>query len=138
MSTASGALLAPSAILGENIISHFLIKDQPKKLLLFSRIGVLIVAIISLTMALANSNIYELVGESSALSLVSLFVPMVAGIYWKRANTIGALLSIFGGMLIWLLCLSIETEINALVYGLGASILGMLLGGFFFNKQRKK
>ncbi|RYD83049.1 MAG: sodium:solute symporter [Sphingobacteriales bacterium] len=135
MSTASGALLAPSAILGENIISHFLIQDQPKKLLLFSRIGVLIVAVISLGMALSNSNIYELVGESSALSLVSLFVPMVAGIYWKHANRTGALLSIFGGMLIWVFCLYLETEINPIIYGLGASILGMLIGGFAFRKN---
>ncbi len=134
MSTASGALLAPSSILGENIISHFLIKDQPEKLLLFSRIGVLVVAAVSLTMALLKSNIYELVGESSALSLVSLFVPMVAGIYWKRANTAGALLSIFSGMLIWLLCSYLGTVINPIIYGLGASIAGMLFGGFFIRK----
>ncbi|MGZ5304776.1 MAG: sodium:solute symporter family protein, partial [Bacteroidia bacterium] len=134
MSTASGALLAPAAILGENIIGHFLIKNKPEKLLLFSRIGVLIVAAVSLSMALSNTNIYELVGESSALSLVSLFVPMVAGIYWKRANTVGALLSIFGGMLIWLLCMNLETEINPIIYGLSASILGMLAGGLLFRK----
>lgn len=135
MSTASGALLAPSAILGRNIIGHFIIRDQPKKLLLFSRIGVLVVAAVSLGMALSNSNIYELVGQSSALSLVSLFVPMVAGIYWKRANTIGAMLSIFGGMLIWIICLNLETEINPIIYGLSASILGMLIGGFITTKH---
>lgn len=127
MSTASGALLAPSAILGENIIGHYLVKDK-KRLLFFSRLSVLIIAAIALSMALSNGHIYELVGESSALSLVSLFVPMVAGIYWKKANPAGAILSLVLGMAAWMIASRIETEIEPILYGLGASIAGMLLG----------
>jgi Na+/proline symporter len=127
MSTASGALLAPSAILGENIIGHYLVKDK-KRRLFYSRFSVLIIAAIALSMALSNGHIYELVGESSALSLVSLFVPMVAGIYWKKANPAGAILSLVLGMVAWLLASHFETEINPLLYGFAASIVGMVLG----------
>ncbi|MFZ5659128.1 MAG: hypothetical protein ACOY5C_04640 [Pseudomonadota bacterium] len=48
----------------------------------------------ALILALANSNIYELVGASAALTLVSLFVPRTAGLYLKQANTGGAVLPI--------------------------------------------
>ena len=95
----------------------------------------LIVAAIALVMALSNSNIYELVGESSALSLVSLFVPMVAGIYWKRANMAGALLSLFFGMAAWLIAMNAATELNPLLYGLAASIVGMVAGVYLFRKR---
>jgi Na+/proline symporter len=135
MSTASGALLAPSAILGENIIGHFIIKDK-KRVLFYSRLSVLIIAAIALALALSNGNIYELVGESSALSLVSLFVPLVAGIYWKKANKTGALISLVLGMGTWLIALKLNTEINPLLYGLGASIIGMIAGVFIVQKGK--
>lgn len=132
MSSASGGLLAPSAILSENIIGSFLLNGKERKnQLLISRLSVLIVAFISIGMALWKSNIYELVGQSSALSLVSLFVPLVAGLFWKKANRLGAVLSIFTGMIVWLVALFSETEINPLIYGLGASVVGMLVGVVF-------
>jgi Na+/proline symporter len=99
-----------------------------KKLLLLSRVCVLLVAAISMTMALMRTNIYELVSESSALSLVSLFVPLVAGLYWKRTTSAGAILSMIAGMGVWLLCLYIGTSVNPMLYGLAASTAGLLTG----------
>lgn len=127
-SAASGALLAPSTILSENIIYHFIMKGEEKVMINVSRLSVLIVAALSLTMALMKNNIYELVAQSSALSLVSLFVPLVCGMYWKKANTLGAMLSLFLGMAAWGLALFMDTEISPLLYGLGMSITGMLIG----------
>jgi len=57
MSTASGAILAPAAILSENILRPFYPHLTDIKLLQLSRISVLIVAIISLGFALMRSNI---------------------------------------------------------------------------------
>ena len=136
-SAASGALLAPSTILSENIIYHFVMKGKGKVMLNISRLSVLIVAAMSLTMALMKNNIYELVGQSSALSLVSLFVPLVSGLYWKKANAIGALLSIILGMAAWLIALWTETAISPLIYGLGASIFGMGMGVFLYKTNKK-
>jgi Na+/proline symporter len=45
---------------------------------------------------------YEMVQNAYKVTLVGAFVPLVAGIYWKRANTQGALLSIVMGMGTWL------------------------------------
>ncbi|PRY07372.1 SSS family transporter [Pontibacter ummariensis] len=128
ISTASGGILAPASILSENMLRPLLKNLDDDKLLLLSRISVLVVAAVSLGMALTQSNIYELVSESSALSLVSLFVPLVAGMFWRKTNAAGAVASMLLGMGVWLLALYQETEINPMLYGLAGSIAGLFLG----------
>jgi SSS family transporter len=128
ISTASGGILAPASILSENMLRPLLKNITDAKLLRLSRLSVLVVAFISLTMALLRSNIYELVSESSALSLVSLFVPLVAGMFWRKTNAAGAIASMLAGMGIWLLALYLKTEVNPMLYGLAGSIAGLLLG----------
>jgi Na+/proline symporter len=85
-------------------------------------------------MASISTNIYELVGQSSALSLVCLFVPLMCGLYWKKASDLGALLSMTLGLFIWLYALiggSDETTgVPPIFYGLGASAIGMLFGTY--------
>ncbi len=102
-----------------------------KRLLHVMRLSVVGVAVCSAIMAITSQNIYELVAQSSALSLVSLFVPLVAGLYWKRANNSGALLAIVGGMATWIACELIGTEVPSLIYGGLASALGMVVGSLW-------
>ncbi|PSR55322.1 sodium:solute symporter [Adhaeribacter arboris] len=128
ISTASGAILAPAAILSENIFKPYFTSITDKQLLLLSRVCVLMVSVIGLIMALLKSNIYELVSSSSALSLVSLFVPLVAGLYSKRLSSVAAIGSMVAGMAVWLLALWLHTTINPLLFGLAASILGWGIG----------
>lgn len=128
ISTASGGILAPASILSENMLRPLLKNLTDAKLLRLSRLSVLVVAFISLSMALLRSNIYELVSESSALSLVSLFVPLVAGMCWRRTNAAAAIASMLAGMGVWLLALYTDTAVNPMLYGLGASVAGLLLG----------
>jgi SSS family solute:Na+ symporter len=131
LSTTSGAVLAPATIIGENLIRPHLPHLSDKRLLQIMRFSVVGVAVASAFMAGWNTNIYELVGMSSALSLVSLFVPLTAGLYWKKASNLGALLSITTGMAVWIVCEIMQTEIPSLIWGLLASILGMLVGSFW-------
>ena len=83
-----------------------------------------------------RSNIYELVGESSALSLVSLFVPMVAGLYWKKATPRGALLAMLLGMGAWLVSEFAGLEVPSLVPGVIASMVGMVVGSLWKSNQK--
>ena len=78
-----------------------------------------------------DANIFDLVGESSAFSLVSLFVPLTAGIYWKRANLTGCLWAMGIGFGTWLLCLWLQTDVSAMLWGLLASVVGMVAGTLF-------
>lgn len=137
ISTASGAMLAPAAIISENLLRPRIKTLSDKQLLLLSRLSVLMVAAISLALALGKSNIYELVAESSALSLVSLLVPLVAGMFWKKANAAGAMLAIISGMLVWLGALWLETSVNPMMWGFAASILGQLIGTMMGHKYQQ-
>lgn len=137
MSTASGAILAPATTLAENIVKpmlHKVLNDQ--MLLHLMRSCVVVVTIIGLAIANSNKNIYELVGNSSMFSLVSLFIPLVAGLWWKRANTQGCMLSMLGGLITWysvdawplvIAGLNIPSIIAALVVGTILMVVGSLV-----------
>jgi SSS family solute:Na+ symporter len=133
MSTTSSAILAPAVILAENLIRP-LSKRQynDTQMLSLTRISVLIFSAIATTMACLRSNIYELVAESSILSLVSLFVPLMFGLYWKKASSTGAILSILGGGIAWLIFLNVELSIPALVPCTIISAVGMIGGSLLF------
>lgn len=134
MSTTSGAILAPATVLGENIIRPFFKNIPDEKFLRVIRISVVVVSALSMIMAMGSQDIYELVGSSSVLSLVSLFVPLTAGLYWKRSNETGAILSIGAGTAGYLISLWLDTEMPSLFVGLFSSIAGMIVGTYIGKK----
>jgi solute:Na+ symporter, SSS family len=137
MSTTSSVILAPAAILSENLIKPLAGADKlsDKQMLIVTRVCVLIFSIVSTVMACMRSNIYELVGESSILSLVSLFAPLTFGLYWKRASSGGALLSMVLGMLTWIIFEIYETSWPSLVPATTVSIVAMIGGSFIWPKN---
>ncbi len=139
MSTTSSGLLAPSAILSENIIKPlFKNKLSQSRLLWILRTNVVLIAIIAILLANWKANIYELVAESSMLLLVSLFVPLTAGLYWKRATTFGALCAIFSGMISYFLVYSLEDLlIPAHLIATSCSAVGLIAGSLLFNKKQQ-
>jgi SSS family solute:Na+ symporter len=135
LSTTSGAMLAPATVIGENLIRPYVKGLDDQGLLRAMRWSVVGVAICSAIMATMKTNIYALVAQSSALSLVSLFVPLTAGLYWKHASDIGALASIVVGMAVWLWCEIGGSHIPPLIYGGLASLAAMILGSYLFPDQ---
>jgi Na+/proline symporter len=70
------------------------------------------------------------VGDSSALSLVSLFVPLVAGLYFKGSNQYSAVVSMASGFFVWaVLNYGFEYEFSLLA-GLFMSLFAYLLTSF--------
>jgi len=68
------------------------------------RIVVVCFAVAVTLFALTSSaSIYEMVGNAYKITLVAAFIPLVCGLYWKRANTQGALFAISAGVSTWLL-----------------------------------
>lgn len=136
LSVSSGAILAPAAVFGENIVKFFRPGLSDKALLRTIRWAVVVITVICVWMSTArDTSIFDLVGESSAFSLVSLFVPLTAGIYWKRANLTGCLWSMATGFIVWLLCLWIDTTYSPMIWGLLASIAGMVGGSLMSRAQ---
>ncbi|PJZ70699.1 sodium:solute symporter [Leptospira perolatii] len=131
LSTASGAILAPATVLGENLIRPTLKDPSEETLLRIMRLSVVSITTVSTVMALSRTNIYELVADSSSISLVSLFIPLVAALFWKKANATGAIGAMFGGMGVWLWFKILGPEwIPASLPALGASLFLQLLGAY--------
>lgn len=138
MSTTSSAILAPAAICAENIVKP-LSKHRytDKQLLTVTRISVLLFSATATIMACLRSNIYELVSESSILSLVSLFVPLTMGLYWKRSSSAGALISMVVGIITWVIFEVYGTSWPTLVPATLASLAGMVVGSLAWPQKEK-
>ena len=140
MSTASGTLLAPSAILAKNILRHWLnLNDQ--QLLVALRLCVLGFGLLVLLYAYLSSSvglsIFEMVENAYLVTLCGAFVPLAFGVYWQRANNTGALLSIVLGVLSWAALEVVSLQLSARgesllvppqLVGLGMAIIGMVVG----------
>lgn len=136
MSTTSSAILAPAAILSENIVKPlFDNRLTDRQLLVCTRVSILTISALSAGLAFWKTDIYELVAGSSIMSLVSLFVPMAMGMYWKPAKPMGALLSMIAGMVTWIYFEFQPLAIPALVPALIASFAGMLIGSYWPDKR---
>lgn len=137
MSTTSSAILAPAAIFSENLVKPLARhRFTDKHFLAITRLAVLGFAILATVVACLRTNIYELVGESSILSLVSLFAPMVLGLYWKRASAMGALLAMITGIITWLIAKQFELPWPELVPALVVSMLGMVAGSLIWKDNK--
>lgn len=131
MSTASGALLAPATLLAENIIKPFFPRLPDVRLLHFIKISILVIAAGAIMLAVKQGDIYELVGGAYSITLVSAFVPLAAGLYFKKANSLGALLSALLGAISWQYAEHFANEdsiVPSIIIGFLASITGMLIG----------
>ncbi|HEY7658349.1 MAG TPA: sodium:solute symporter family protein [Burkholderiales bacterium] len=132
MSTASATLLAPSVTFTENVLKKLLRRElDDREFLRTMRIVVAAFAVGVTAFALnSGSTIYEMVVGAYKVTLVAAFVPLAAGLYWRRATAQGALFAIVGGLITWI-ALEIAAPdglVPPQLAGLLASIAGMLLG----------
>ncbi|GAA3988938.1 sodium:solute symporter family protein [Comamonas faecalis] len=133
MSTASATLLAPSTTFVENILRNLKPGMSDQQTLKAMRISVLVftlcVLVYSITME--GSSIYELVSGAYQVPLVGAFVPLLMGVYWKRATTQGALLAVALGIVVWLWFVASPVLNEAFpqqLAGLIAAFVGMIGG----------
>jgi SSS family transporter len=140
MSTASATLLAPSVMFTENILKHFALKHMSdQQLLRTMRVIVVTFGCIVLAFALnSNASIFKMVENAYKITLVGAFVPLAFGLYWRRANNQGALVSIILGIASWLLMEKFYTGTiwPPQLVGLLFSVSGMLLGSLLPNCLR--
>lgn len=103
MSCASATLLAPSVALSENVIRPALTRLNDSEFLRLMRVVLVGFALVVLAIALwSDATIYTLVVNTYKVTLVAAFIPLFAGLYWKRATTQGALCAIIGGATSWI------------------------------------
>jgi len=110
---------------------------EDRKVLLIIRICVLLFAAIVLVLALNSSlSIFKMVENAYKVTLSGAFVPLAAGVFWRRANTAGALLASSLGIGVWLLFEFLAmcgiAPVPAQLAGFFASCIGMAVGGYAF------
>lgn len=138
MSTTSSAILAPAAIFSENLVrplSGQRFTDQ--QMLWLTRGSVLLFSALGTIMACLRTNIYQLVGESSILSLVTLLAPLVFGVYWRRTTSTGAMASMIAGFLAWVTFEFIVTiEIPSLIPAGIISTVALIVGSLVSRSEK--
>ena len=137
LSTASGALMAPTALFTENVIRPFVPRMGERQFMLLLRVVLVLFTFAALLFAVnSRSTMYEMVQNAYKVTLVSCIVPLAAGIYWKRASAAGALLSVVFGLLSWGIAELVagEATVPPALVGLAFSIFGMALGSLVARK----
>jgi len=131
LSTASGALLAPTALFTENVIRPYVPRMGDRQFLLLLRVVLVAFALSALLFALdSRSTMYEMVQDAYKVTLVSCIVPLAAGIYWKRANVPGAVASVVLGLGSWAVAEAVAADatLPPPLVGLAFSVFGMVMG----------
>lgn len=103
LSSADSALLAPSSVIGWDLLRALRPQVTERTCLLASRLSVVVLGILALLLALQKPRVFDLMVDSWSVLLATLFVPLTAGIWWKGANAVGSLAAILAGFASWLL-----------------------------------
>lgn len=141
MSCSSATLLAPSVALSENVIRPMFAQVNDAEFLRLMRVVLLVFAAVVLTIALwSEATIYKLVVNTYKVTLVAAFIPLVAGLYWKKATTRGALFAVVAGLTSWLVgeLLSQPTDVwPPQLIGFLMAGVGMLAGSLWPSQARE-
>ena len=144
MSTASATMLAPSTAFVENILRNIRPGLSDAQTLKAMRLAVLVFTLCVLVYAITmqDSSIYEMVSGAYQVPLVGAFVPLVCGLYWKRATTQGAVAAVVLGLGVWLLFMTIPSwgeafpqQLAGLLAAFGGMVAGSLLPQWIDNRQ---
>jgi Na+/proline symporter len=133
-STSSATLLAPSTSFVENIVKNLRPHMGDKQQLKAMRWTIVVFAglVLAYAIAMKGTPIYDLVSAAYQVTLVGAFVPLVMGLYWKRATTQGAIFSLGAGIAVWIAYFpqvsSLGEHFPGQLAGLLAAMIGMVAG----------
>jgi Na+/proline symporter len=98
-SCASATLLAPSVSFSENILKGFFPHISDHRFLQMNRMVLVgFTALVTFFALSTEASIYKMVENAYKVTLVGAFVPLVCGLYWKRATNLGGTLAIVLGL----------------------------------------
>lgn len=105
-----------------------------------SQLFTLLIGIVALLVALQMTNVLELMLYSYAFMVSGLFVPILAGLFWKLRSPTAALVSmILGGGVtagLSMLTISLPFDLDPNFFGVSASLAAFLLV-YKFEKFKK-
>jgi Na+/proline symporter len=139
-SCASATLLAPSVSFSENILRPFFPRIGDHKFLQLMRVvlGGFTVLVTSFALS-TDASIYKMVENAYKVTLVGAFVPLVMGLYWKRATNLGGTLAVIFGLTIWIAFEVFKPDgvMPPQLAGLIAAFTGMVVGSLAWRSQQR-
>lgn len=142
LGTSASTLLAPSFMLSENVLRGLFPRPlSDKQMLLLTRSVIvsfaLLVCVYALQARELDAGLHDMVEAAYKVTLVVAFVPLVAGLFWCKANNRGAWVSLLLGLTVWIngeIWLS-DGEVGAQWWGFMAAILGMVVGSLLPHRH---
>jgi SSS family transporter len=135
MSSADSALLAPASVMAENIAPMIKPGINDDQRLAVARWSVPVLGVISLGIALWAGTVYELMLDAFSLELVAMVVPLIAAVWWPKANTTGALASLYCGAACWIAALAWLPDAAADVIGMAGGIVALIVVSLLTQKR---
>lgn len=133
MSTADGLLLQTGTIASHDLWARFVKKDMSEKTAVnVSRLTILVIALIGLAFALIRPpGVFDVVVFATSV-LGSAFVPAyVCAVWWRKANTPGAISSMIAGTVVAVGAQVADTEssigLDSMVFGLATSTVTIIV-----------
>lgn len=126
MSTASSQLLACSSMFTSDLYTRFINKTaSEKKTVLIGRMAIVAFVIISTAFGLYWPHVFSTATRFATPGYAQLFPPLLAGLFWKRANREGAIAGTIGGFIILVLFSLVwpnPLRITALIWSMIANV----------------
>ncbi len=146
VSTATSAVLSPATILGHNLLGK--LAPFRARQLFVDRLAVVLITVASLIVAFSGRTILELLELSLSIALVSLFVPLVAGLYTRSRSELAAVLAMICGTIVWSARELVgEVEVGGALFafamlpsaisGTTASLIGYIAGAWIDRRARR-
>lgn len=139
MSTTDALLLACSSAIAHDILGSVLRKGASERTLALIRIGsAWVIGLLALYWAISPPElISQFYTAGVGLLSASLFVPTIAGLWWKKANRVGGVAALVAGAVTYVLVFFdvVEVGMAPVVAALIVSTLAMALGGYFGSPE---
>ncbi|MGH9337075.1 MAG: sodium:solute symporter family transporter, partial [Vicinamibacteria bacterium] len=142
MSTTDALLLACSSSISHDLLGSFLARSASGRTVSAVRVGTAwVIGLLALYWAYSPpALISEFYTAGIGLLSGSLFVPVIAGLWWKKANLLGGVLALVAGASFYVLVhfRVLDVALAPIIVSLAASALAMALAGVFGPPESRK
>ncbi len=127
MSSADSALLSAASLISRNLLP--LVKRDPtdRLSLLVARLSIPACGLFAIGIAFKAQIVYDLVIDANVLLLAAVIAPLILGVWWRRANRVGAIAGMLSGVTAWAVTSLVAPGLPGDLIGLFASLLAMLV-----------
>lgn len=142
MSVSSGTLIASATVAKQDIVRGFKKKrlkteeeqqTESHDEVQGSRGYILFFGALMIAMAAALNDVVAAIAIGSAIVVTGLFIPIMGGLFWKRANITGTIASIAAGIIVTfghMIYVQNPDSDTSIFYGMGAGFIAYIVGTF--------